>query len=76
MTPPDHTQTEAATREEVDRKLIQAGWAIQDRKSLNLYESLGVAVPEHQKGCVLFNELPRTPCVLDAGLNWHGAKRQ
>ena len=24
----------------------------------------------------LFKELPRTPCVLDAGLNWHGAKRQ
>jgi len=21
-------------------------------------------------------ELPRTPCVLVAGLNWHGAKRQ
>jgi hypothetical protein len=31
------------TRGEIDRKLVAAGWAIQDKKRLNLYEKLGVA---------------------------------
>ena len=34
------------TREEIDQKFIAAGWVIQDKKRLNLYESLGVAVRE------------------------------
>ena len=37
---------ELQTREEIDQKLIQAGWAIQDKHRLNLYEKLGVAVRE------------------------------
>ena len=43
---PDDTLLEAKTREEIDRKLIIAGWVIQDKKRLNLYESLGIAVRE------------------------------
>jgi len=46
MVPPDFTQTEAQTREEIDRKLVAPGWIIQDKKCLNLFESLGVAVRE------------------------------
>jgi len=46
MTPPDYTPPEAETREFIDQKLIDAGWVIQDKKRLNLYESLGVAVRE------------------------------
>ncbi|MEW8200122.1 MAG: hypothetical protein AB2777_21015, partial [Candidatus Thiodiazotropha endolucinida] len=30
----------------IDRKLTDAGWVIQDKKRINLYESLGVAVRE------------------------------
>lgn len=37
---------EQQARDQIDRKLIQAGWVIQDKKRLNLYESLGVAVRE------------------------------
>lgn len=37
---------EQQARDQIDKKLIQAGWAVQDKKRLNLYESLGVAVRE------------------------------
>jgi len=37
---------EAATRKEIDDKLISAGWIIQDKSQINLFESLGVAVRE------------------------------
>jgi type I restriction enzyme R subunit len=40
------TLPERQTREAIDRQLIAAGWVIQDRKRLNLYDSLGVAVRE------------------------------
>ena len=43
---PDDTLLEEATREEIDKKLALAGWVVQDKKRLNLYESLGVAVRE------------------------------
>ena len=43
---PENTKLEAETREDIDKKLIVAGWVIQDKKRLNLYESLGVAVRE------------------------------
>ncbi|MCG6937760.1 MAG: restriction endonuclease subunit R, partial [Gammaproteobacteria bacterium] len=43
---PESTKLEAETREEIDNKLIAAGWVIQDKSRLNLYESLGVAVRE------------------------------
>ncbi|MEW8335289.1 MAG: DEAD/DEAH box helicase family protein [Candidatus Thiodiazotropha sp.] len=46
MTPPEETLLEAQTREAIDRKLTDAGWVIQDKKRINLYESLGVAVRE------------------------------
>lgn len=45
MTPPTD-KLEDATREEIDAKLIEAGWVVQDKKRLNLHESLGVAVRE------------------------------
>ena len=38
---------EEKARENIDRLLIKAGWVIQDRKQMNLGESLGVAVREH-----------------------------
>lgn len=37
---------EAKAREEIDRKLAQSGWVIQDVKEVNLMASLGVAVRE------------------------------
>jgi type I restriction enzyme, R subunit len=42
---PNQTAEQQA-RNQIDNKLIQAGWVIQDKKRLNLYESLGVAVRE------------------------------
>ena len=47
MTPPTD-KDEAQTREEIDKKLIEAGWVIQDAKNINLTASLGVAVREDQ----------------------------
>lgn len=45
--PPTYTDIdEAKTRLEIDRKLEQAGWVVQDKKKLNLHASLGVAVRE------------------------------
>ncbi|MEW8579630.1 MAG: DEAD/DEAH box helicase family protein [Candidatus Thiodiazotropha sp.] len=46
MTPPEETLLEVQTREAIDRKLTDAGWIIQDKKRISLYESLGVAVRE------------------------------
>ncbi|MCB1849276.1 MAG: DEAD/DEAH box helicase family protein, partial [Gammaproteobacteria bacterium] len=46
MTPPEETKLEAETRKEIDRKLIAAGWAVQDKNKINLYGRLGVAVRE------------------------------
>jgi hypothetical protein len=46
MTPPEETLLETQTWETIDRKLTEAGWVIQDKKRLNLYQSLGVAVRE------------------------------
>lgn len=46
MVPPEGHLSEAETREQIDKALISAGWVIQDKKRLNLYESLGVAVRE------------------------------
>ncbi len=43
---PENTLPESETRKAIDQKLITAGWVIQDKKRLNLYESLGVAVRE------------------------------
>jgi len=43
---PQTDKLEDVTREEIDNKLQAAGWVIQDKKRLNLYESLGVAVRE------------------------------
>ena len=43
---PDQTKLEAETRKVIDAKLEAAGWAVQDKSRLNLYEKLGVAVRE------------------------------
>jgi len=40
-----HTPEQQA-RVQIDKQLILAGWVIQDKKRLNLYQSLGVAVRE------------------------------
>ena len=45
MTPPTE-KLEAETRQEIDAKLEAAGWVVQDKKRINLHESLGVAVRE------------------------------
>lgn len=45
LVPPD-TKLEAETRQEIDNKLEAAGWAVQDKKKINLSEKLGVAVRE------------------------------
>jgi type I restriction enzyme R subunit len=38
---------ETKARQQIDKKLEQAGWAIQDLKDLNLGAALGVAVREY-----------------------------
>ncbi|GHU25716.1 hypothetical protein AGMMS50256_00850 [Betaproteobacteria bacterium] len=38
---------EAQARQHIDQKLEQAGWAVQDRKAVNLSAALGVAVREY-----------------------------
>ncbi len=42
----DTTLLESETRKQIDAKLESAGWVIQDKSRLNLFESLGVAVRE------------------------------
>jgi type I restriction enzyme R subunit len=42
----DTTLLEADTRKEIDGRLVAAGWAIQDKNKINLFEKLGVAVRE------------------------------
>ena len=42
----DSTLLESETRKQIDAKLESAGWAIQDKSRINLFESLGVAVRE------------------------------
>lgn len=37
---------EQKARAQIDQKLILAGWLIQDKKRLNLYQSSGIAVRE------------------------------
>lgn len=46
MAPPPTDKLETHTREEIDQKLIAAGWSIQDKKRINLHASPGVAVRE------------------------------
>ena len=46
MVPSVPQQSEAQTRELIDEKLKLAGWVVQDKKRMNLFESLGVAVRE------------------------------
>ena len=42
----DNTLLEAQTREQIDAKLSAAGWTVQDKRRINLFEKLGVAVRE------------------------------
>jgi len=50
LPPPPTDKLEAETRQEIDSKLIAAGWVIQDKKKINLYAGKqgihGVAVRE------------------------------
>jgi hypothetical protein len=50
LVPPDYTKLEDETREEIDQKLIAAGWVVQDKNRVNLYEQLGVAVRDKFAG--------------------------
>ena len=43
---PEDTKLEAEIRQEIDAKLTAAGWAVQDKKKINLIEKLGVLVCE------------------------------
>ena len=45
-----NTTPEAEARQTIDRLLEAAGWAVQDRKDINLGASLGVAVREFPMG--------------------------
>ena len=42
----DNLSPEQQARAQIDNQLVQAGWVIQDKKRLNLYQSLGIAVRE------------------------------
>jgi type I restriction enzyme R subunit len=44
----DSTLLEADTRKEIDERFVSAGWAIQDKNKINLFEKLGVAVREFE----------------------------
>jgi len=44
---PYTTKLEAATRKDIDEKLIAAGWVVQDKHRINLYELSGVAVQDN-----------------------------
>jgi type I site-specific restriction endonuclease len=48
----DYLAAEARARKEIDRKLVEAGWVVQDRSKANLYAGQGVALREfvHEKG--------------------------
>lgn len=39
---------EQIARDQIDKQLIAAGWIVQDKKKINLAESLGIAVREYQ----------------------------
>ncbi len=42
----DRLPAEARARNLIDHQLVSAGWAVQDRKDLNLFAGQGVAVRE------------------------------
>jgi type I restriction enzyme R subunit len=46
MSPGQYTPAEGKAREEIDRKLAESGWVVQDRTRMNLYEGPGQAVRE------------------------------
>jgi type I restriction enzyme R subunit len=46
MTPPNPKHPEQQARKQIDTMLVAAGWAIQDRKDINLAAASGVAVRE------------------------------
>ncbi len=39
---------EGIAREQIDRMLEQAGWAVQDAKAVNLYAKQGMAIREFE----------------------------
>jgi len=39
---------EDIAREQIDRMLVSAGWAVQDAKAVNLYAKQGVAIREFE----------------------------
>lgn len=41
------TTPEEKARQQIDQKLVQAGWVIQDMKQLNLGAAVGIAVREY-----------------------------
>jgi type I restriction enzyme R subunit len=44
MTSSLYTPAEGKARDEIDEKLAAAGWAVQTRPKMNLYQGLGQAV--------------------------------
>ena len=46
MTPGDYTPAEGKARSEIDQKLTAAGWVVQTRPQINLYDGPGQAVRE------------------------------
>jgi type I restriction enzyme, R subunit len=41
-----YTPAEGKARDEIDQKLVAAGWTVQTRQKMNLYEGAGQAVRE------------------------------
>jgi hypothetical protein len=55
---------ETKARQQIDQKLEQAGWVIQDMKQLNLGAALGVAVREYPTdNCVICQAHPTRPPI-------------
>ena len=56
---------EAKARQQIDQKLEQAGWVIQDLKQLNLAAGTGVAVREYPT-----DSGPATMCCSSTAMPW------
>ncbi len=47
MTTPNQNPEQIA-RDQIDKRLVEAGWFVQDKKAINFNVGLGVAVREYQ----------------------------
>jgi hypothetical protein len=63
---------EDIAREQIDRMLVSAGWAVQDAKAVNLYAKQGVAIREVELKSGFGAAMPpyNQPSAVPAKYNW------